>query len=211
MTLIIHTYILGPLENNTYLLAEPESGQAVVIDPSFGIAEVAQTLRQNGWTLAGIWFTHAHYDHIAGTQELVDTFGESLPMALHPADLRLWQHHGGANMFGMRLDIKSQPNMELAHGQLLRLGGAEIQVRHTPGHTPGHVVFYAREINTVFCGDLIFQDGVGRTDLPGGSELALVQSIREQIFTLPDETQLLSGHGPETTVRDEKLNNPYIR
>ena len=128
--------------------------------------------------------------------ELVDTFGESLPMALHPADLRLWQHHGGANMFGMRLDIKSQLTWSWPTASSSGCG-AEIQVRHHTGaHARARGLLRAGD-HTVFCGDLIFQDGVGRTDLPGGSELALVQSIREQIFTLPDETQLLSGHGPD--------------
>ncbi|HKJ26647.1 MAG TPA: MBL fold metallo-hydrolase, partial [Anaerolineales bacterium] len=104
-----------------------------------------------------------------------------------------------------------KPTISLAHGQSLTLGAHTFEVRHTPGHTPGHVVFYAREDATLFCGDVIFRGSIGRTDLPRGDFNTLIESIRTQVFTLPDETLLLNGHGPETTVGYEKANNPFLR
>ncbi len=100
--------------------------------------------------------------------------------------------------------------MELAGGQLLELGENKFEVRHTPGHTTGHVVFYCQSEKLVFCGDLIFAGSVGRTDLPGGSYDTLIRSIRTHILSLPDETRLLSGHGPETTVGEERATNPFL-
>jgi glyoxylase-like metal-dependent hydrolase (beta-lactamase superfamily II) len=111
----------------------------------------------------------------------------------------------------MHIDPGPEPTLELAHGQILRVGNIEFEVRHTPGHTPGHVVFYCAKEDVLFSGDLIFQGSVGRTDLPGGDWEALTGSILEQVFTLPDETRLLSGHGGESTVGQEKHENPFVR
>ena len=103
-----------------------------------------------------------------------------------------------------------EPTIDLQHGQILKLGSIEFEVRHTPGHTPGMCILYVASEGVCFCGDLIFRDSVGRTDLPGGDWETLLKSIHEQVFTLPDETRLLSGHGPETTVGEEKQANPYL-
>jgi glyoxylase-like metal-dependent hydrolase (beta-lactamase superfamily II) len=100
--------------------------------------------------------------------------------------------------------------LRFQHNQKLAVGGAQVEVRHTPGHSPGHVIFYAASDQTVFCGDLIFQHSVGRTDLPGGSHAALLASIRTQVLTLPPETRLLPGHGAETTVGAEAAENPFL-
>jgi len=131
-------------------------------------------------------------------------------VALHPADHVLWRAEGGAPLFGFRIDPGPEPTVDLYQGQRLTLGETQIEVRHTPGHTPGHCIFLAPRDGLCFCGDLIFQGGIGRTDLPGGDLDQLVQSIRTQVFTLPDTTRLLSGHGPETTVGQEKRNNPFV-
>jgi glyoxylase-like metal-dependent hydrolase (beta-lactamase superfamily II) len=111
----------------------------------------------------------------------------------------------------MRIDPGPEPTVDLAHGQILRLGNIEFEVQHTPGHTPGHVVFYCAKEAVLFSGDLIFQGSVGRTDLPGGDWEALVESIRKQVYTLPDETRILSGHGEETRVGEEKRENLFVR
>ena len=132
-------------------------------------------------------------------------------VALHPLDHELWQNQGGAALFGMRIDPGPEPTVDLADGQGLRLGRVDFEVRHTPGHTPGHCVFYCAQGEVLFSGDLIFQGGVGRTDLPGGDWEALVESIRKQVYTLPDETRILSGHGEETRVGEEKRKNPFVR
>jgi len=117
---------------------------------------------------------------------------------------------GGAPLFGMKIDPGPEPTVDLQHGQLLNLGEFQFEVRHTPGHTPGHVVFYCSQEAVVFCGDVIFQGSIGRTDLPGGDFSTLMNSINSEILALPDETRLLTGHGPETSVGIERQYNPFL-
>lgn len=210
MALSIVTLSLGTMDNNTYLAADAESGQAAVIDPSFESHAVLDALQQRHWKLAAIWLTHAHFDHIVGVQPLLDAAGQDLPVGMHPGDLPLWNQSGGAHLFGVDMDPGHEPSVQFSHGQKLQLGKEVLEVRHTPGHSPGHVVFYSSASQVVFCGDLIFYRSVGRTDLPGGSHSLLLKSIQEQIFTLPPETSLLAGHGSPTTVGDEQTENPFL-
>jgi glyoxylase-like metal-dependent hydrolase (beta-lactamase superfamily II) len=130
---------------------------------------------------------------------------------LHPNDHVLWRAGGGGALFGFKIDPGPEPTIDFTQGQILRLGTVQFEVRFTPGHTPGHCVLVCAEEKVCFCGDLIFAGSVGRTDLPGGDWETLETSIRQQIYTLPDETRLLSGHGPETTVGNEKRSNPFVR
>jgi hydroxyacylglutathione hydrolase len=167
------SFTLGPAMTNAYLVADPGTKEAAVIDPAWD-------------------------------GQLI------LAVALHPADHTLWRAQGGAPLFGYQIDPGPEPGVDLVHGQILRLGSVAFEVRHTPGHTPGLCCFYVATEGICFCGDLIFRGGVGRTDLPGGDWQSLLDSIQQQIFSLPDETRLLSGHGPETTVGEEKRNNPYL-
>jgi hydroxyacylglutathione hydrolase len=211
MGIIIHSLVLGPLENNTYLIADKHTRQAAVIDPSFGSEKVVEKLQEHDYRLAEIWLTHAHFDHIAGVQRLQAAFGNDVPVGLHPSDHPLWNRGGDAAMFGFNLKPGPVPQIAFRHGQTLRLGDSSIEIRHTPGHSPGHVVFYWHDGAVVFCGDLIFQMGMGRTDLPNGNHATLLESIQTQILTLPPHTRLLSGHGPETMVEAELSSNPYIR
>ncbi len=210
MPLEILTFVLGPLENNTYLLANSESGEAVVIDPSSGSQEVVEEARRRGYSIQAVWMTHAHFDHLTGLVEVVGAFDQPPPVALHPADLDLWNTGGGAWMFGVSVPRLPQPAIELQDGLLLQLGQSRVEVRDVPGHTPGHVLFYVPDACTAFVGDLIFYHGVGRTDLPGGSHEALLDSIRAQVFTLPPQTRLLPGHGPATTVTEEQASNLFL-
>lgn len=208
--LTILTLPLGPLQTNSYLIADPDTGEAAVIDPAWDGGRIAQEASRRGWHILSIWLTHAHFDHLGGSAELADATEPPPPVALHPADYPLWRNQGGAPLFGFRIDPGPEPTIDLTHGQLLHLGNNLLEVRHTPGHTPGHVVFYSSTSSVVFCGDLIFQGSIGRTDLPGGDYEGLIQSIRTQILPLPDETRLLSGHGPETTVGVERIYNPFL-
>jgi len=206
----IITLPLGPLQTNAYLLSDSGSSEAAVIDPA-GEAEVILTeARRRGWQIGQIWITHPHFDHIGGLADLARGLDPAPVIALHPNDRFLYDAQGGAALFGFSLPPSPPPTLDLVHGLTLRLGAATFEVRHTPGHTPGHCIFYCAEAGVCFCGDLIFQQSVGRTDLPGGSWQALVESIRTQVFTLPDETRLLSGHGEETTVGEEKMFNPFL-
>jgi hydroxyacylglutathione hydrolase len=212
MTLEIIQLPLGMTMTNAYLVGEVESKQAVVIDPGYDGDKIVDHAKQRGWTITTIWLTHAHFDHIGGGGAVAAACSQSLQVALHPEDEWLWQMQGGAPLFGVHgIDPGPKPTISLAHGQILSLGAHSFEVRHAPGHTPGHVMFYAQEEATLFCGDVIFRGSIGRTDLPRGDFQTLIESIRTQIFTLPEDTLLLNGHGPETTVGFEKAYNPFLK
>jgi hydroxyacylglutathione hydrolase len=206
----IVTFILGPVMTNSYLVADALSAEAVVIDPAGeGETIVAEAVRR-GWRIGSIWLTHAHFDHIAGAGEVADHLNPLPPVALHPEDYVLWRMQGGAPLFGLRIDPGPEPTIDLKHGMRMHLGSYEIEVRHAPGHTRGHVIFCCPAEKVAFVGDVVFQGSIGRTDLPGGDFDTLMGSIRDQVLSMPDETRLLSGHGPETTVGDERRQNPFL-
>ena len=206
----IETFVLGPVQTNTYLVGDPESGVAAVVDPAWDGHILVKAAQDRDWSIEQIWLTHAHFDHIAGVGAIVKALDPSPSLALHPDDLPLYNMQGGAPFFGMSIEPGPEPDVILTHGQKLQLGGSSFEVRYSPGHTPGHVIFYSADEKLVFSGDLIFMGSVGRTDLPGGSHATLLTSIREQILDLPDDTRLLSGHGPETTVGQERGWNPFL-
>ncbi|HEY2981288.1 MAG TPA: MBL fold metallo-hydrolase [Anaerolineales bacterium] len=206
----IASFTLGPAQTNAYLVADSESHAAAVIDPSWDGELILSEARSRGWRIAHLWYTHAHFDHIGGAAAIADALNPLPLVALHPSDHVLWRAGGGGALFGFDIDPGPEPTIDLTHGEVLRLGSVTFEVRFTPGHTIGHCVFYVAESSVCFCGDLIFAGSVGRTDLPGGDYKTLVKSIRENIFTLPDSTRLLSGHGPETTVGEERRSNPFV-
>lgn len=201
---------LGFVETHTYIAADNDSGAAVVIDPADNGRKILDTAVQNGWRIEQVWVTHAHFDHIGGVKSLLDGISDPVILACHAADRPLWEAHGDASLFGIPFDPPPDPNHWLKHGEILRIGNVEFEVRHVPGHTPGHVVYYAQAENLLFCGDLIFRGSIGRTDLPGGDYEQLLASIRSQVYPLPDETRLLPGHGPATTLGEEKRTNPFL-
>jgi hydroxyacylglutathione hydrolase len=203
-------FVLGPVETNTYLVADPATNEAVIIDPAWDGQKLAKEVRRRNWRITQVWITHAHFDHMAGTAGLLKALEPAPSVALHPLDLPLWQLQGGAAMFGMSIDTGPLPDVQLSHGQVLHLGTRIFEVRHTPGHSPGHVIFYCSMEQLVFCGDLVFAGSIGRADLPGGNYSTLMNSIRTDILPLDDHNRLLSGHGPETTVGVEKKENPFL-
>lgn len=202
--------VLGPVGTNAYLLGDRECKQAVVVDPAWDGELIHEEATRLGWQIDQIWLTHAHFDHIGGISALVKVTMPKPEIALHPADLPLYSIQGGAALFGMHIDPGPGPSIRLKHGQQLNVGNIVFEVRHCPGHTPGHVVFYCAAEKVMFCGDVIFWGGIGRTDLPGGDYDTLMRSIHTQILSLPNETRLLSGHGGETTVGMEKQENPFL-
>jgi glyoxylase-like metal-dependent hydrolase (beta-lactamase superfamily II) len=207
----IKTFTLGPAQTNTYLVADSDTREAAVIDPAWDGKLILSEAQNRGWRIAQLWYTHAHFDHIGGAAAIADAPEGPLPLvALHPNDHVLWRAGGGGALFGFEIDPGPEPTIDFYQGQILKLGNVEIEVRFTPGHTSGHCVLYVASEKLCFCGDLIFNGSVGRTDFPGGDWDTLVNSIKTQIFTLPDETRLLSGHGPETTVGNEKRFNPFV-
>lgn len=206
----IVSFTLGPAQTNAYLVADPETKDAAVIDPSWDGQIILEAAQKRGWRIAHLWYTHAHFDHIGGAGAIADALNPLPLVALHPNDHVLWRAGGGGAMFGFDIDPGPEPTIDFFHGQILKLGDVEFEVRFTPGHTTGHCIFYVSSAGVCFCGDLIFAGSVGRTDFPGGSWTQLVDSIKDQVFSLPDDTRLLSGHGPETTVGKEKKNNPFV-
>lgn len=211
MSLEIISLTLGPAVTNAYIIADDSSGEAAVIDPAWDGPLILEAAQKRGWRIANIWLTHAHFDHLGGAAAVADGSNPPPPVALHPDDYWLWRIQGGAAAFGLNIDPGPEPTIDLSHGQILHLGGYELEVRYAPGHTPGHVMFYVESDNILFCGDVIFQGSIGRTDLPGGDTATLIHSIRTQVLSLPDETRLLNGHGPETIVGIEREQNPFLK
>ena len=211
----IVSFTLGPVQTNAYLLADSETHEAAVIDPSWDGQIILRAAQDRGWRIGHLWYTHAHFDHIGGAGAIADGLNPLPLVALHPADHGLWRAEGGAPLFGLKIDPGPEPTIDLYQGQALQLGRCQLEVRFTPGHTAGHCIFYVPQPSSsspgvCFCGDLIFQNSVGRTDLPGGDTDMLLRSIKSQVFSLPDETRLLPGHGAETTVGYEKKHNPFV-
>jgi glyoxylase-like metal-dependent hydrolase (beta-lactamase superfamily II) len=207
----IESFVLGPVETNAYLIANQETREAAVVDPAWDGPFIVEAAEMKGWIITQIWLTHAHFDHIGGVADLLKFANPKPSLALHPDDLPLYRLQGGAMFFGLHLEQGPDPTQVLEHKQQLRLGEDVFEVRHTPGHTPGHVIFSCPAEKIAFCGDVIFQGSIGRTDLPGGSFPQLLRSIETQILSLPDETRLFSGHGPVTMVGKERLTNPFLR
>ena len=213
MTLEIVRLTLGPLPNNVYLLGDTATGDAVVIDPSYEGQSVLGRAEEKGWTLRGVWLTHGHFDHLAGAGVIANAFTPPLAVGLHPEDLAWYKNDGGAAKFGMT--VPALPKIALYFEDRMQLGlhsgqTPVAEVRHAPGHSAGHVMFYIESLGVLVCGDVIFRQGIGRTDLEDGDLYTLLESIRTQVLSLPDETRLLPGHGPESTVGYERAHNPFL-
>jgi len=148
MTLKIIPFVLGPLTNNTYLLVDEASGEAIVIDPSFGIKAVIDELDRHQWKLSRILLTHAHFDHVAGVPALVQVFHPAPLVELHADDAPLYAANGNAELFGFHIDPLPPISHELKHQGVIKFGNTDIEVRHAPGHTAGHVIFYISKLAT---------------------------------------------------------------
>ena len=205
----IRTFVAAGFGENAYLCWRPDAHTAVAVDPGGEAEAMAELLERDGRKLEAILLTHAHLDHIEGVARLVRRLGA--PVYLHPDDRLLYDHVAQqAVQFGLRVEPQPPIDHWLAPGQPLRLAGIDWEVRHSPGHSPGHVILHIGEEHIAFVGDVVFQGSIGRSDLPGGNFQQLMRSIREQVLTLAPETVLYPGHGRPTTVAHEGATNPFI-
>lgn len=201
---------VGPIEENTYVLADPASGECAVVDPGAEPERILAAVREAGGgaaRVAGLFLTHAHLDHVGAVARLHEQTGA--PIWLHPDDLPLYRAAPEqARAFGWFFPTPPDPGHALQDGAELTVGAIRLAVRHAPGHSPGHVVFVGP--GAAFVGDCVFAGSIGRSDLPGGDGRALLRSIERTILSLPDETVLYPGHGPPTTVGRERATNPFL-
>ncbi|WP_069962526.1 MBL fold metallo-hydrolase [Lacunisphaera limnophila] len=207
----IHVLPSGPIQTIGYLLTEPALGAAVLVDAPGGImAKIRPLLEKENCRLTELWLTHGHWDHMQDGAAVKRETG--CLVRAHRADQPLIETPEIMEGFmGQRLGLEGvKVDAWVEAGERIEALGRAFEVRHVPGHCPGNVLFYQAEAKVALVGDALFNSGVGRWDLPGGSFEILEQSIRGQIYTLPDETVVLPGHGERTTVGAEKETNPYV-
>lgn len=197
---------VGPFEENSYLVVDEATGDAVMIDPGAEPERLLEMLDESGATLRAIWLTHAHVDHI-GAIEAVRRHAP-VPVHLHPADRPVYDAQAFfAEAYGIPFEQPGPPDVELQHEGTVSVGALGFRVLHTPGHAPGHVIYHGNGI--MLGGDLLFAGSVGRTDLPLANPADMTESLR-LISALPPETVVLPGHGGSTTIGEELRTNPFL-
>ncbi len=199
----------GIAGTNCFLIADEEAKKAVLFDaPDHTVQPLLEEVTRRGWDLIGLWLTHGHFDHLADHQAVTDLFPNA-KVLIHPLDEPKLKSPG-SSMFPLPFDIPPRSADELLHdGQELHIGSIRAVVIHTPGHSPGHVMFHFPEQEVLVGGDLIIMGAIGRTDLPDSDHGALEASIR-RVMRLAPATRLLPGHGSPGTLADEMQNNPYV-
>lgn len=205
--IVVQSFTGGAFAENCYLLRCARTHDAILVDPGAAVGELLDAARRAGARVVAIVLTHAHLDHVEGVARAKRETGA--PILLHPEDAELYRAAPiQAQWFGVQLEALPPVDGPLQIGEPVRFGDCSLEVRFTPGHAPGHVILVGDGMAVT--GDCVFAGSIGRTDLPGGSLQQLMRSIREEILTLPDETVLHSGHGPDTTVGHERASNPFL-
>lgn len=208
--MILEMLTVGPFQENCYIIGDEESGTGAVIDPGDEAARIAMAVEQTGLEIGSIILTHAHVDHVGAVAALVDEY--ACPVLMHAeAEPMLKQLPTQAMMMGLRFGKVPTVDRYIDDGEALEVGGLRLRSLYTPGHAPGHLAFYIEDEGLVLSGDALFAGSVGRVDLPGGSMEVLMRSIEEHLLTLSDETTVYSGHGPRTTIGDERVSNPFLQ
>lgn len=209
----IETLVFGPFSENTYVL-HSDNGDCIIIDPGCYQSEEGNRfldfLSEKNLNPVKLLNTHCHIDHIFGNKLVYDKFG--LKPYIHEDDLPfLTQLENVAKMYGMQAAASPEPEGFLRENQKIPFADTELEVFHTPGHSPGSVIFLERKQGFIISGDVLFYESIGRTDLPGGDYETLLKSIREKVLPLGDHIEVYSGHGPVTTLAHEKSYNPFIQ
>ena|SRR5215471_11870297 len=208
---LLQTLPVGPLQCNCTILFDEETREALVVDPGDESPRILKALTDlNARTLA-LLHTHGHFDHIGATSDVAEATGAAI--RLHAGDRFLYDSLAEqASFFGLSLRAPRPPDQPLSDGEVISFGGFQVRAIHTPGHTPGSTSFLLEgESPILFSGDTLFHRSIGRTDLWGGDTDQILASIRERLFTLPPETPVVCGHGPRTTIGEERKLNPFVR
>lgn len=207
--MILEGITVGPFQENCYIVGDEASGEGALIDPGDEATRIALAVEQTQLEIGSIILTHSHIDHVGAVAELVDEY--ACPVLLHAeAEEMLQALPRQASMFGVKFGKVPAVDRYIGSEETLEVGGVRLRSLYTPGHAPGHLAFYVESEGLVLSGDAVFAGSIGRVDLPGGSMEVLMKSIREEILPLPDETRLYPGHGPATTVGEERVNNPFL-
>lgn len=205
---IFEHLVVGPLQCNCYIVGDPETREAIVIDPGDDADRLAASLASRALTVTAIVATHAHFDHIVAAERLRALTGA--PFYLHAEDkpLLAWMQESGRLFLGMDLPPPPEVDTEAREGDRLIAGSVGLEIVHTPGHSPGSISLVADE--GVFSGDTLFAGSIGRTDLPGGDMRALLDAVRDKLFRLDQDLTVYPGHGPSTTLAAEREHNPFV-
>lgn len=209
----IEVFTFNPFQENTYVIWN-DRHDCVIIDPGCYSAaekeELHHFIRKHMLNPVQLWLTHAHLDHVFGVQ-YVSTQWNLIPR-LHAADKMIYDNaqHVGL-MYGVPVDPLPKVQCDFVHGDIVSLGDDKFELRFAPGHSPGSICFVHHESKTVIAGDVLFAGSIGRTDLPGGHYATLIDSIQRELLSLPDDYTVYSGHGPETTIGEERVSNPFLR
>jgi glyoxylase-like metal-dependent hydrolase (beta-lactamase superfamily II) len=208
----IKTFVFNPFQENTYLLYD-ETGEAVIIDPGcYAKSEEEQLhafVEANNLTLKHLLNTHSHIDHILGNRFVSEQY--NLPVQSHKEDeFLITRAKEQAVLFGMQIDEPPMPENYLDENDTIKFGNSELKIVHAPGHSPGSLVFYNDNERFMIVGDVLFNQSIGRTDLPGGNLDTLLKSIFTKLFPLGDDMKVYSGHGATTTIGQERISNPFF-
>lgn len=207
---MIHEILpVGLLQCNCSILGDEQTREAIVIDPGGNLPDIEKILSKHQLTVTAIVVTHAHIDHVAGAEQLRKQTGAPVYLNMNDSAL-LAALDVQAQWIGMETPDRVNVDTDAVDGTTLHLAGSELHVLHTPGHTQGSISLYIPQQQKLIAGDTLFRDSVGRTDLPGGNTRQLFSSIKSQLLTLPEETIVIPGHGPSTTIGREKKHNPFL-
>lgn len=207
--MIFDTIVVGPLGVNCFILGCEETREGVIVDPGAEADRILARVGSIGLTIRFVVNTHGHFDHVGGNRAVVAATGAKL--MIHRDDVQfLGRAADVAAMYGLVAENSPPSDLVLEDGGEISFGTCRLKVLHTPGHTPGGCCLYLEQEKKVITGDTLFADSVGRTDFPGSSHELLMESIRTKLLALPDETQAFPGHGPSTTIGQERFYNPYL-
>ncbi len=207
---MIHEILpVGMLQCNCSIFGDEQTREAVVIDPGDEIESILEILQKHSLKVTAIVITHAHIDHIGGAQKLKGATGA--PVYMNANDRPLYDNIDmQAGWLGMPVPERTEIDVDAREGVAVRLGGAEFQVLHTPGHTQGSISLWIPAENKLVAGDTLFRDSIGRTDLPGGNGRQILQSIHDKLLPMQDTVVVIPGHGPNTTIGRERVRNPFL-